>query len=227
MGTFNVTLKTAGDHTITATDANTPSINGTSATITVLAAAADHFTVSGTPNSITAGESVDFTVTAFDQFNNLATSYSGTVTFTSTDDLATMPPNSTLTSGVGVFGIVLKRAGEQTVTASDITTPSINGTSNTITVAAAATSQFSVVGPAGATTGIPFSFTVSARDSFGNLADTYAGTVEFTSSDPSASLPSSEHSIRGSQSILSNTRYRRRPDYHCHRYHDSEHYGNQ
>ena len=40
-----------------------------------------------------------------------------------------------------------------------------------------------------ATAGAPFSALVRAVDQFGNNAADYAGTVTFTSSDPSATLP--------------------------------------
>ncbi len=47
VGTFSVTLETAGNQTVTATDTTTSSITGTSNTIAVAAAAATHFSVSG------------------------------------------------------------------------------------------------------------------------------------------------------------------------------------
>jgi hypothetical protein len=40
-----------------------------------------------------------------------------------------------------------------------------------------------------ATAGVPFAATVRAVDQFGNNAADYAGTVTFTSSDPTATLP--------------------------------------
>ena len=40
-----------------------------------------------------------------------------------------------------------------------------------------------------ATTGLPFSFSVTAEDQFNNTAPTYAGTVAFSSSDTAATLP--------------------------------------
>ena len=191
-GSFNVTLKTAGDHTVTATDTTTPSINGTSNTVTVVAAAAANFSVvADTP--VTAGALFNVTVTAFDAFNNTATGYLGTVNFTSTDPLAPTPITSgTLTSGFGTFSATLKTAGPQTITASDATTPSINGTSNTITVIAAAATHFEVVAPPTVSSGAPFDFTVSARDEFENLDTNYTGTVAFTSTDGSATLPTAD-----------------------------------
>src|SRR5439155_20285732 len=112
------TLKTSGNQTITGTETGNGSVTGTSNTINVSALAATHLTVSA-PANATAGTAFNFTVTAKDQFNNTATSYAGTVHFTSTDGAATLPANSTLVSGTGSFSATLKTAGNQTITATD------------------------------------------------------------------------------------------------------------
>jgi hypothetical protein len=134
VGTFSATLKTAGSQTITATDTVTSSITGTSNAIAVSAAAATHFTVSA-PASATAGTAFNFTVTAADQFNNTATSYAGTVHFSSSDGASVLPANATLTNGVGTFSATLKTAGSQTITGTDTVTSAITGTSTPILVA--------------------------------------------------------------------------------------------
>ena len=53
-----------------------------------------------------------FTVTAHDPYGNVATSYTGTIHFTSSDSAAALPPNSTLTGGVGVFTATLRNIGQ-------------------------------------------------------------------------------------------------------------------
>jgi len=111
----------------------TASITGTSSTIAVSVGLATHFSVSA-PASATAVSAFAFTVTALDQFNNTATSYAGTVHFTSTDVGAVLPANSTLTNGTGTFSATLNTGGNQTITATDTVTSSITGTSNTILV---------------------------------------------------------------------------------------------
>jgi autotransporter-associated beta strand protein len=196
VGTFNATLKTAGNQTLTATDTVTSSITGTSNTITVSAAAATHFAVSA-PSSATAGTAFNFTVTAQDAFNNTATGYTGTVHFTSSDGQATLPANSTLTNGTGTFSATLKTAGSQTLTATDTVTGSITGTSNAIAVSASTATHFAVSAPATATAGTAFNFTVTAQDQFNNTATSYAGTVHFTSSDSQAVLPANSTLTNG------------------------------
>src|SRR6266566_2524241 len=185
-GTFSATLKTAGSRTITATDTVTASITG-SATIGVNAGGATHFSVSA-PSSATAGAAFSFTVAALDASNNPATGYSGTVHFSSSDGAATLPVDSTLSSGTGTFSATLKTAGSQTLTATDTVTASITG-SATIGVNAGGATHFTLAAPASATSGVAFSFTVTAQDQFNNAATGYSGTVHFSSSDGAATLP--------------------------------------
>jgi len=128
--TNGATLNTAGNRTITATDTVTASINGTSGNIAV-SAAATHFSVSA-PAVRTAGLSFSVTVTAQDAGNLTVTSYGGTVHLTSSDGIAILPADSTLTNGVGTFPVTLKTLGNQSVTATDTVTPSITGTTNVL-----------------------------------------------------------------------------------------------
>jgi Chitobiase/beta-hexosaminidase C-terminal domain/Right handed beta helix region len=94
---------------------------------------ATHFTVSA-PGKTIAGSSFAFTVTAVDVFNNTATSYSGTVHFTSSDGSATLPANATLSNGTAGFNATLKTLGSQSITATDTVNNSITGTSASIAV---------------------------------------------------------------------------------------------
>jgi hypothetical protein len=196
VGTFSATLKTAGGQSITATDTVTTSVTGTSNAITVSPAAATHFTVSA-PATATGSVAFSFTVTAQDQFNNTATAYAGTVHFTSSDAAGTLPANSTLTNGVGTFSATLKTAGSQTITATDTITASVTGTSNTITATVLPATHFTVSAPASATAGTAFSFTVTALDVNNNTALNYAGTVHFTSTDGTATLPANSTLTNG------------------------------
>lgn len=105
-------------------------------TLNVTPGAATHFVVSA-PASATLGTGFNFTVTAQDVFNNTATGYGGTVHFTSSDGVATLPANSTLTSGVSMFSATLNTVSNQTLTATDTVTGSITGTSGNIFVSLA------------------------------------------------------------------------------------------
>jgi probable HAF family extracellular repeat protein len=133
-GTFSATLKTLGNQTITATDTTTASVTGNSSAISVVSAAPTHFSV-GAQRAANPGTSLSFSVTALDTANNPATTYSGTVHFTSTDSLASLPVNSPLTNGTGNFSATLNTVGSQTITATDTITAAITGVSNSIKIA--------------------------------------------------------------------------------------------
>src|SRR5207248_269225 len=85
----------------------------------------------------------------------------------------------------------LKTAGSQTITATDTVTSSITGTSNTISVAAAAATHFAVSAPASATARSEERRAGTARDQRNNTATGYGGTVHFTSTHGQAVLPAS------------------------------------
>jgi hypothetical protein len=72
-------------------------------------------------------------VTARDQFQNRVPAYAGTVTVSSSDPAASLPPNSTLSAGVGIFSATLATPGQQTLTAHDVNNAGISGTSGPIT----------------------------------------------------------------------------------------------
>src|SRR5205814_1387845 len=74
--------------------------------------------------------------------------------------------------------------------ATDTVTGSINGTTNQISVSAAAASRLVVAGsPTTLTAGNTISLMVTAQDQFGNTATGYTGTVHFSSTDAQAVLP--------------------------------------
>jgi VCBS repeat-containing protein len=132
-GSFGETLDTSGNQTITATDTVSAGINGTSNTEVVAPGTATHFSVS-IPAIGRADNPGSVTVTALDAHGNVATDYTGTVHFTSTDGSAVLPANMTLINGVGTFSETFETTGNQTITATDAVSAGITGTSNTETV---------------------------------------------------------------------------------------------
>ncbi|HEV3138186.1 MAG TPA: metallophosphoesterase, partial [Pirellulales bacterium] len=89
---------------------------------------------------------------ALDAFGNVATAYTGTVHFTSSDIQAALPVNYTFTAadaGVHAFSATLKTAGSQSLVATDTVTGTIAGI-QTITVQPALTpTKFAVIGDYG------------------------------------------------------------------------------
>jgi hypothetical protein len=150
--------------------------------------AATHFSVTA-PATATAGTAFNFTVTALDASNNIVTTYSGTVHFTSIDAHAVLPGSSTLMQGMGTFSATLKTSGSETITATDTASASITGTSSPISVSGPAT-HFSVANTSNAAgTRTPSTLLVVALDASNNQSSGYTGTVQITTSDAKAMLP--------------------------------------
>jgi hypothetical protein len=144
------------------------------------------------PATAVAGASFPFRVTAEDADQNVITSYTGTVQFTSSDPTATFLPSSSYTfvagdAGTHLFSATLDRAGAQSVSVSDAAAGVQN--SFTITVNPAPATKLQLAAPATATKGVAFNLAVTALDQFGNRATGYPGTIHFTSSDPAPVLP--------------------------------------
>jgi hypothetical protein len=150
------------------------------------------FSVTGFPSSTTAGVTHTFTVTALNADGTVNTGYAGTVQLTSSDPKAALPANYTFTAtdqGVHTFTITLKTAGSQSFTATDTATGSITGSESGIVVQPAAATQFLLSAPSSVTSGKKFSVTLTVEDAYGNVVTGYTGTVHFTSSDSTATLP--------------------------------------
>jgi hypothetical protein len=123
-------------------------------------------------------------VTALDAMNNTATSFGGTVHFTSTDAMAGVPADYTFKPtdfGVHTFMVTLVSLGNQSVTVSDtpdgltsLTTPI------TVTPGAVSLSKSSVsVMPGSLRVGQTATVTLTARDAFGNQETVGGLTVAF------------------------------------------------
>jgi hypothetical protein len=188
-GSFSAALKTAGTQSLTATDTASATVTGTETGISVSPAAASVLQVTGFPSAVTAGDTDTFAVTAYDAYGNVATGYAGTVHFTSSDGQAVLPADTSLTAGSGTFTATLKTAGGQSLTATDTANSALSATEGGITVSPAAASVLVLSAPATATAGVPVTVTLTAYDAYGNVATGYLGTVSFSSSDASASLP--------------------------------------
>jgi probable HAF family extracellular repeat protein len=182
--TFQAALKTAGIRSMSVADAITPAVTGTQSGIRVLPAAVSRFLITASASTV-AGTAFSFTVAAKDAYGNTVPAYTGTVTFISGDKQAVLPANYTFTQddkGIHSFTATLKSAGTRSLTAQDTVSTTVKGT-KAITVTAAAASRLRVVIPSTVTAGQAFTITVTALDSYGNVATGYTGTIHFTTSD--------------------------------------------
>ena len=192
--TFNVVnLTTAGSQSITATATANPAIIGTEENIDVQAAAARSFKVTGFPSPDTAGTPQTLTVTAYDSYGNVATTYGGTVHFTSSDGQAILPANYTITpeqQGTFTVTATLATPGTQSITATDTNVTSITGTESGIVVQSATAKSLTISGlPSTVTAGTAYTITVTVYQANGSVSTVYTGTISFSSSDAKAVLP--------------------------------------
>ena len=176
-----------GTPTVTASDSGLSSAPSQQETIDP--ATAQTVVVTGYPTGTTAGVSHTLTVTVFDAYNNVDTSYTGTVGFSSSDNQSTpgsgLPLNYTFTTGSGgdngvhTFSAVLKTAAPQSITVTDTGNPSLTGSQSGITVNPAPATQLKIVGkpPNGVIAGISFESKVNAEDPYSNVDTSFEGQV--------------------------------------------------
>jgi hypothetical protein len=159
----------------------------------------DHFNVSA-PATATAGSAFSATVTAKDATNATITVYTGTVHFSSSDGSATLPSNYTFVlgdNGVHTFTneVTLVTVGTQSVGVNDSVATSVVGSADVDV--ASAVDHFDISAPATSPARSPFTVTVTAMDASDDPVTDYAGTVHFTSSDGSATLPNNYTFVGG------------------------------
>ncbi len=207
--TDGVTLVTAGDWYVIARDASNSSVFGIISGINVTPAAADSLDISGIPDTVEAGSPTPFTVTVLDPYLNVVTGYQNRVTF-STDDPGSevvLPPDYDFDplsdQGIHHFdnpGMVLVTAGTRMIEAEEVGNPSVHGTHAGITVTNTAVDTLILSGiPSNVEVGTYHSLSVEAVDRYTNRVLNYTGTVKFTSSDDSATLPDPYTFLAGDQ----------------------------
>jgi hypothetical protein len=191
VGNFYVTAMTLGSQTLTATDISNASLSATE-TITGTPGDAAQFVVTSVSGGV-AGTTQSVTITAYDAFGNLAVDYAGTVAFSSTDYQANLPYYTFTAADVGThtFNITFRTAGTQSLTVRDVSQPAITSTQGGIVITAAAPATLSVGLLHGTVAGVSQTLTISARDIYGNIASSYRGTLNFSTSDTLAAMLSS------------------------------------
>jgi hypothetical protein len=189
--TFTATLtRTAGATSpfIAATDVDT-GVHG-SANIAVSPLAAVNLSISvaaTTPVHIPTG----VVVFALDQYGNVATGYTGTVHFASSDPQAVLPADYTFTAadaGRHTFTVTLNTAGAQTLSVADTANPAFSSQAQ-ISAVIVVPASFEMFEEPTTTAGAAYSHTLLALDTTGNVLTGYTGTVHFSSSDTKAVLP--------------------------------------
>jgi len=184
---FSLKFRTTGEQTYTAHDG---AVSQESDSITVNLGPPASFSVTS-PTPQMAGTPFTITVTARDASNDPITDYIGPVSFTSNDPQAVLPTDDGTgwSDGSKEFTLEFRTTGVQTYTVRDVL---VSQESAGITVNPGLLGSFAVTAPSPQQAGAPFSVTVTAYDSFSNLKTDYTGTVNFTTSDLQAVLPTDD-----------------------------------
>jgi hypothetical protein len=132
---FTAILKTAGSQSLTATDASNR-WTSTETGIIVSPAAAAVYNLSF-PSTSPAGTTQTLSLTVSDAYGNVATGYTGTVSFGSSDPAASLPDNydfNAADAGIHLFSATLWTPGSQSITATDMLMSSLTATDANIQV---------------------------------------------------------------------------------------------
>jgi hypothetical protein len=181
----NVTLYRTGSNQIWASDLTVPTANSdTSSAFTVsggpfarlLVLAPGVVVAPGTANG-RAGTATDqsinyaFTVTvlACDNWYNPVTGVTDVVHLISDDPLATLPPNQALVNGSADMSLRLARGGYDQISVSDITRPTIPGSSTQVRAISSGFHLEAAVTPSSAKAGEPFTITVKVTNDAGSV----------------------------------------------------------
>ena len=147
-----------------------------------------------------AGVAASFTITALDQYGNVATGYTGTVHFTSSDPQAVLPPDTTFTPadlGVKTVTVTFKTPGTQSLTATDTLNSGITGGQSSIAVSPAQLAALAL-SAGGTSIRVGESVQLAATGTFtdGTTRDVSAS-VAWRSSDPSKATVDASGKVTG------------------------------
>ncbi len=188
---FQVTFNTLGQQSVTATDSTSSTPVGTATTNVAAPDVATHFVLS-MPSGATVGTPVTVRLIAEDAQNHIVPNFTGTVNLTSSDAGATLPVSIAVTGGQATFfQVTFATTGVQTVTATDSANASLAGTASTTVAAPAVATHFVVRMRPGVELGAPVTVQVVAEDAENHVVSNYSGTADLSSSDGSATLPTS------------------------------------
>lgn len=188
--TVAIAFRSTGNHQVSVNEVG-GSISAASTEVLVSADDAAELDVSA-PVQAVAGAQLAATVRARDRFGNTSSSFGGTVSFTSSDASAILPPpyrfNPAADAGQHLFQVTFATAGNESLA---VTAPAASGMAS-FAVSHAAPAQCSLGGlPASATAGSQLAARALVTDAYGNTATGYDGTLAFSANDPRATLSAS------------------------------------
>ncbi len=185
MGSFDLTLRTAGAQTVVVTE---PQVTGTSATGTsvVVPASASGLIFESLTTELVAGDDLVATLVVVDAYGNRATGFTGSADLV-LDPVEPQFPTTALFDASGSGGAVVSgrvvHAGLHILTATITALPNPQAV-EAITVAPGQGEAIALLGmPGTVTAGTAVDLQVQIRDLYGNDTDDYVGTVAFSCTD--------------------------------------------
>lgn len=181
----NFSSTARGAQTVTVTDTVTTTATGSASVTVIEPRRADYFVLSGFQAQIVVNETQIFTVTVHDQYDVVFKSYSGTVNFTSNATAATLPSNYTFDpsdSGTSTFGVSFHELGLYSLACTDTSNSSLTGSADNLRVVGERPriDHFNVYMAQEINPGVGYDVTVVAISQYGDVLDTYNGTVAFS-----------------------------------------------
>ncbi len=171
--TGNVTItKSFTNNKITASGAGK---SGNSNLFNVQSNSLTHFSFGTITSPKTAGQPFPITIVARDNYENIVTSFTGTVQLS--DNTGSLSPTSTgsFSNGEWTGNVTITKA--QNDVEISTTQGSATGTSNKFNIQAAALNHFSLNNISSQQSNVPFTITVTARDQYNNIATQFAAKV--------------------------------------------------
>ncbi len=189
-----ITLQTAGSQTVIAEDTVYPFSASRRVQVRISAIAGYRISFA---RQVSAGEPVQFTLRATDQYGNTIPQYSGRARLSSSDRRAEFPGIVTISNGVTSEIAIFKAAGSPSLSATSVLRPTLSG-SGTARVVAGPAARYSITAlDVSATVARYTTFSVGTVDAYGNPVTNYGGTATVSSSDPNAQIPATTAFFRG------------------------------
>lgn|GEM_PF-4231071 len=199
--TNGVTLKTAGSRSVTVRDTVQASRTG-STTLTVSPAKAAEVNLEPEVSPITAGNAFAAKLTIYDSYGNVATNFSGEVSFSSTDSKAVAPDPISLKGGeTEVSGFVLKTAGVSILAASIESKEPLTGETKVEVVANVPAKIIATSKTRSVVAGNKWTLSLAFSDAYDNPV-TYEGTLVLSTDDKQSISPEKFTPVKQSNELL-------------------------
>ncbi len=193
IGSFTITLKTAGTQSITATDIISR-ITGTSSSISVLPAALDHITIDPSSSTVAANTPQSYSVAAFDEYGNSLGKVTSATTFTASG--ATISGNTVSAANAGTYTITATYNGKtatanltvNAATSPQVSTYNVTFTENGLPAGQSWSITLNDITESSTTNTIIFSNVTAGTYSWTTQTITYGADTRYTASATSGTI---------------------------------------